>query len=586
MSTRSLVWRVSLAAVCGSATVHAGPTPWTFDFDASIADDPAYVESHLDDLKAGLPGLPDSGISEITTGQVQLYFFDDVADALRRAKDAGPETVPPLVRPPSLCVQHEAFELPSLSPTGVCVGVEQGVMAAFVPSKRKVCSYVEFPESYVYDHEPIGEVDVGTVSSWDMVISFAGEALTHVTYPEGLLPTDFVLLARDVIAKVRYPALKAALEERMLAYAVTKAELQNHESCFEPSALASFLSVIDGLTSELQGVEAKLDALHADGLERAKADRRVLALQGRYREDLPHPTLTDRERELLSFYVGGIYWRMRGAGLIAVPPDPEEGLLRRLLYVRYPYQLIGDMSGGPGGEGVGLSIFIQENYGYAEWYDMGTDPGSRDKYADLVQLTNRGKVAVELVAPQLAQRGYDVRALVAGGLQMGPCYFFIWEELRDFRLAPDLQYPYMRFLEWPTSTGEFCTGAALALGLTRTLLRGKEGPPCVPDCETASCGDDDGCYGSCPCGDGGASTDAAQMDAETSEDGGAVSDGSAGGSSASDSSTAPLSSDNSSGCQCEFGRPTSRTAGAGRFGLAMAVLVGALVLRARGSKRS
>ena len=109
-------------------------------------------------------------------------------------------------------------------------------------------------------------------------------------------------------------------------------------------------------------------------------------------------------------------------------------------------------------------------------------------------MTIRGKVATTAAAPALKQRGFDVKPLVAGGLQMGPCYYYIWQELSKFTLAPKMKYPYMQFLECPTATGEFCTGAALALGLTRTLLWGK---PCTPSCTGKPCGADNGCGGTC-----------------------------------------------------------------------------------------
>ena len=154
-----------------------------------------------------------------------------------------------------------------------------------------------------------------------------------------------------------------------------------------------------------------------------------------------------------------------------------------------------------GAEGVGNSILIDENWGWDEWWDMGTTPGSADKYSDLVGMTQRGKRGVDLVRPQVEGRGYDIRSLVAGGMQMGPCYYYAWEELFSFRLGDNLQDPYMWFIEWPTSIGEFCAGAALAEGLARTMLWGTEIPAdqCEPQCPDGSCGGA-GVGGGSPCG--------------------------------------------------------------------------------------
>jgi hypothetical protein len=273
--------------------------------------------------------------------------------------------------------------------------------------------------------------------------------------------------------------------------------------------------------------------------------------------------LTDEERVLLSFYIGGIYWRARGAGLLAYPPDPEQGTLRRLLYVRYPFQLVGDLTGGVDADGVGNSILIDENWGWDEWWDMGTNPGSADQYSDLVGMTQRGKRGVDLARPQLEGRGYDVRSLVAGGLQMGPCYYYAWEELADFRLGEDLQDPYMWFIEWPTSVGEFCAGAALGEGLARTLLWGKPIPPgeCVPECPDGGCGGGSSTGGSAPCGPcpiGQACSDAGVCEP--------LGQGGAGGLGAT-----PVAADGDCGCSLPGGRDGWR-------GL---LLVGALLLGSR-----
>jgi MYXO-CTERM domain-containing protein len=495
--SRSLV----LLVLAWPAIAGATPNPWGFDFDSNIAEDPAYVRQRVQDLARGLPALPADGIAEVAVDQVQLYFFTELAEALVRARDAGPAPAPPISRPSQHCVLHAAFSRPTLrngSSSGACAAAENGALAAFDDDALDTCTRAEFPETYVYDHQPLGQVDFGTVSTLESLISFAGEALTHVEdYREGLLPDDLMPTIRRVIAKLRYPTLKQQLAQRTQAYRDALVQLKNAAHCFDPAALSAFETTVNGLVGELDAVGRELDAIHNAGLAQATQDRRGVEAQGRLRVDLPHPALTDRERELLAFYIGGLYWRMRGAGLVAVPPDPGQGLLRRLLYVQYPYQLIAELTGGMvDAEGVGLSVFIQENYGYAEWFDMGNSPG-RDKYADLVDMTIRGKVDIELVAPQLEGRGFDVRPLVAGGLQMGPCYYYAWERLRDFRLGAELQDPYMQFLEWPTAVGEFCTGAALGLGLARTLLWGKPGG-CVANCEGRSCGEDDGCGR--PCG--------------------------------------------------------------------------------------
>lgn len=506
-------------ALLVSAHASAQPNAWSFAFDPNIAQDPSYVLKQVQTLATGLPGLPTSGIVEVTSGQVKLYFFEDVADALARAKSSGPPQLPPLVRQPTYCVQHAAFTKPTLgtSSSWLCQTAEQQAMAAFEDKKIKTCYHVEFPETYVYEHSPLGYVDFNTVSTWDSLISFAGEALTHVDYPTGLLPSDFMSVTREVISKLRHPTLKTEIASRIKAYANGLAQLQANSPCFDQAALAAFATTVNKLVAELKAVELHLDAVYQAGLAQAAKDVTAIQSQGRKRATLPFPALTDRERELLAFYIGGVYWRMRGEGLVVVP---SSGLLRRLLYVQYPYQLIAEFAGGMAdAQGVGFNIFVQENWGWGDWFDMGTSPGN-DKYADLVDMTIRGKAMADLVGPLLQQRGFDVRPLVAGALEMGPCYYYSWEEMPNFKLGPNLPDPYMQFLECPTANGEFCTGAALALGLVRTLLWGK---PCVPDCAGKPPCADNGCSGTC--GSCPVDASAPDLDAGAALDGAGLLDG-------------------------------------------------------------
>jgi hypothetical protein len=466
--------------------------------------------------------LPAKGIVELTSKKTKLYFYQDVIDVLTQAKNSGPGITPTLVRTPKRCAEHVSFTKPQKllragAPFG-CAGHEQAALATFAPANLATCGYVEFPESYVYDHTPLGLILPTTTSDLDLLIAILGEALTHVNYPTKLIPASFWPQARTILAKVRYGKLKTALGQRKAAYNKALADLQAQAGCYDPAALAALVKSVGKLLGELAAVEQDLDGLYKAGLAQAILDRKAVEAQGRKRADLPYPALTDRERERLAFYLGGLVWRVRGAGLIHEDKVP---LGLALSFVAPGYQLIADIAGGVDGQGVGFPIYVNENTGYYKWFDMGTDPGGNDKYADLVQMTNRGKQATTLTAPLLAGRGFDTRYLVAGGLMMGPCYYYIWEELPTFTLGlPCKTWPgapwkantpgclgephYMQFLEWPTASGEFCTGAALALGLVKTLLNGKPGKACTPYCFGKPCGADDTCGGTCgSCPDGG-----------------------------------------------------------------------------------
>lgn len=488
--------RISLALamviVLGSSVVRAAPNNYPFDFDPQIAADPAGIQSGLSDLDQNLPGLRDEELTAVQLGPVALYFFDHMADGLDRAVNAGPGIVPDMVRTPVICAAHEAFVYPSLlvaSPSAGCVSAEAAVAAAYADLAR-TCTEVEYPETYVFEHPP-GQVDTSVVSSLEGLIAVAGEALSHIDYPVGLLPSDFFDRLRPIIAKIRYSTLEARLTLKETALTGALTDLTSSSQCFEPAARAALESTTNDLLAELAAARTQLETTYQAGLSQAAADRAAARADCRAREDLPHPALTDEERILLAHYIGGIYWRARGAGLLAYPPDPEQGLLRRLLYVGYAFQVLADMAGGAGATGVGNNLLIDENWGWDEWWDMGTNPGSADKYSDLVGMTARGKRGVDLARPQLEGRGYDIRSLIGGAMMMGPCYYYAWELLSAFRLGEDLQDPYMWFIEWPTSLGELCAGAGLAEGLVRTLLWGTEMTPaeCADPCAGGGCPD-------------------------------------------------------------------------------------------------
>ncbi len=144
--------------------------------------------------------------------------------------------------------------------------------------------------------------------------------------------------------------------------------------------------------------------------------------------------------------------------------------------------------------------------------DMGTTAGGQDMYEDLVQMTDRGRhqVADNPLIPgtksavnYLDGLGYDTTSLLAGGMEMGPCYLYGLAPLKDFRYADIPNGPYSPFMEIFTAIGEFCTGASINLGLAKTLLDGTpSGKPAVSACGARKCGDD-GCGGTCgTCGAG------------------------------------------------------------------------------------
>jgi len=490
-----VAWPLSLSA-------HNNNYP--FDYDPSLSEDPTGISGDLEDLHNNLPGLPE-GLVEIVMDGIAFDYFPETLDMIQRARDSGPEIAPPIDRTPQRCAAHYAFSMPAIlvePASAACTAAAQEVSAAFDGS-FKTCQEVEFPEVYVLDHPP-GVVDADFLGNSQLLstlegqIALIGEALSHLDYPVGLIPDDFIPLARSVIAKIRYQTLSDNIDARLSLYQQAKQRLQSSASCFQAGPSASLQSAIDELITELTAIGEDLDQLYADGLAQAAEDRLAVECQGRLRNDLPHPALTDHEREMLAFYLTAVYWRMRGGGLIR---NPANGDVPDITYVINIFEGIGKFAGGlANAHDLGVRYAIDESYGYAEWWDMGNEPG-HDQYYDLLWMTDRGRRGVGLASTMVGDLGYDIKNLVAGGLIMGPCYFYMWYELwarngRYFQLGEDLVEPYYVFLEMPVSSGEACYGGAMGLGLARTLLWGTPNPDFQPDCDGRECGDD-GCGGSC-----------------------------------------------------------------------------------------
>jgi len=487
-----------------SMTSHTNNFP--FDYDPNLSEDPAGIPGDLANLHSQLPGLPD-GLVEIEMDGIKFNYFAEVLDMVQRARDSGPQIAPPIQRPAVRCAVHDAFAMPAVLIQPVsssCQSAAQQIASALAGS-AKTCQQVEYPEVYVLDH-PSAVVDANflgqsqLLSTTEGQIALIGEALSHLDYPVGLIPDTFMPMARSIVAKIRYQKLRDNIDARLALYSQAKATLQNSASCFNPGPSATLAGSLDGLTTELTAVGQHLDQVKADGLAQAAADRLAVENQGRLRNDLMHPSLTDREREMLAFYLAAVYWRMRGGGLIR---NPANGTVPDITYVTNIFAGIAKFAGGiADADTLGYNMAIDESHGYQEWWDLGNEPG-HDQYYDLLWMTDRGRRGLALTNAMLGDLGYDVKNLMAGGLIMGPCYYYMWYELwarngRFFQLGENLTSPYYLFLEMPVATGESCYGAAMGLGLARSLLWGVPNPSChpEPDCGDAVCGSD-GCGGSC-----------------------------------------------------------------------------------------
>jgi len=496
---------------------------WPFQFDPNIAADPTGTANAIASGAASLPTLPVASMQTLQSDQVTLWYWPESAALLTRIRTAGANTTM-MTWPttPVMCKKHDAFTVPPIlvpNPSAACTSADASIRAQL--ANLGACDAVEQPERYALGYDPNNaRSDVGNVED---LIGLAGQGLSLTPVPDGLLPEDFVPTLRTIVDKVRHDKLVQGIATARAAYAQARSLGASNASCFDPTALAALDAAIDGLSAELDAAQALLDKQDADGNAARMHEELCLAAQGRVRNTLPFPSLTAAERKALAFWLGGIYWRMRGGGLIPLGSTQDA----RIYFLLNPFTRIGEIAGGQDGSDAAFDIYLQIFEGWSDWQDMGHVQPGGDKYADLVSMSGRGQRQVGSAVSLLGPRGYDTLALNTGGLHMGPCYYYGYYPLDWFRWATQLTAPYSAYMDGPTAIGEFCSGASMGLGFAETLLGGKATgqPPTVNLCAGKSCGDD-GCGGSCgTCGAGSVCSSAGACVAMSPPDGGSGSDG-------------------------------------------------------------
>jgi MYXO-CTERM domain-containing protein len=538
------IFAFAFALTAFATPAAAGPQVWPFAFDAGLdGDAAASIEEQLALGAVSLPPLPVSELTTLTTdnGAMTLWFWPENAALLSGIGSSGPGTMT-WPTTPVMCAKNAAFTMPTLSTAdaGACATAASQITQAIVPNVS-ACLLTEQPELYVYGYSPS---DVASdVDNIEDMIGLAGEALTHAGLPlSGILPATFVPTLRTVLDKIRYPALDAALQAATTGYAQASSLLTTNASCFDPTTVANLTTSLNGLAAEVASATTYLDGLEAAGVAANNQETTCLAAVSRVRETLPYPGLTDSDRTFVAFWLGGVYWRMRGGGLIPLGSTQEA----RLYYVEDGFGEIAALVGGADGQNnTGAPFFLElVTDGWSQWQAMGTN--GDDKYADLIGMTERGQRQAQSAINGLQPLGYDTAELMTGGIQMGPGYYYAYYPLSSFRYAATMPTPYSGFIDYPTAVGEFNIGTALGLGLARTLLPGKPTgqPPTVTLCATQECGDD-GCGGSCGMCEGGAVCNASGMCGAPPDDAGLESGGEEAGGALGEDATSPSSSDDS-----------------------------------------
>ena len=423
-----------------------------------------------------LPTGAEAAFTTLVLPEVRLSLFNEVAAFLTTASQPGPYVSIDMKQPAQQCMTNEAVAregMPSVKAESSCVAVAQALSNAYVRGFEKACRYVHQPLRFVEDQPPGVMVDKN-MQNLEGLIALAGEALTHVRFPDNLITRAKLNQFADIVAKIRTPTMIPALNAAKDRFAKAKTAVAAQPSCVANSV--QLIKTLDLLMAESDAALTRLAELDRTGRAQAAADLQKVTASGRKRAVLPYPSLSDNDRETLSFFVGGVYWRMRGGGLVDAPEGTQK---TRVVYHKYPSGVIGELNGGSRGKNVGESFYWKVFQGWGQWMDMGRSPGENDRFYDLTYMTDRGLYHVEDAAKTLSNAGYDSTSLLAGGLHMGPVYWYAWEHLDNVKIGEDLRgkLPYEWFLHGATSWGEFAIGASINLGLSRSLLKGTTKKP-------------------------------------------------------------------------------------------------------------
>lgn len=457
---------LTLSQNSGASVVWGDPSATSlhlpFEYtDPSLTQRPD-IREILPSIQTQVASSPSRSLTRIELPEARLTFFSEVAEVLGQATTAA-EGRSTLARPQPTraCQQAQNAQSLALLAAPTCGDIQEAIALA-----KDSCLSVAEPERMIHeDHKP-GEVRPSKLLTIEGMIKTIGDPLARLPLPASIVTPELQTEMRVILTKIRKDELLDRLDRQIARYSKALRAVKSRSGCARDAGTLS--SGLQALTGELSSLRSSITALDRQGRDQAERDRKAAeAATGRVRNQLPFPSLTDRERQLLSLYVGGVFWRARGGGLLEEPKGTQ---MTRIDFTLLPMRMIGYINGGEDGARVGESVFYDLFEPWSEWQDMGRMTG--DKFIDLAGMTARGQRQTSTARTMLIQFGYDPSDLLIGGMQMGSCYFYTFEKLAHYQIGPERVYPYAEFLEGPTAWGEACSGAVISLGMSKSLLKG------------------------------------------------------------------------------------------------------------------
>ncbi|MFN7905442.1 MAG: hypothetical protein ACK5P5_09685 [Pseudobdellovibrionaceae bacterium] len=374
-------------------------------------------------------------IKNVILSNYNIEMFAPVADLMAEVrKTKGQQVLPSFL----ISCQDLAKAGDNLQSTG------QQIIDDIKNQIAAICRKIERPETIFAKQleEPSGSM----FRDIDSMLEFALSLHQQLGVSFSFFPNEYNQKIRSAMLRIRYPKLKGDFDQI----------IKNIDN-----ALASGT----GNSSQLSAARKLAEKQFAEFMEyNAKAKKLVEQEQQKFGAVSKFDNMPQEERTALTTWLGAVYWRMRGGGIVDKPSGTQQ---TRLYFVGYAFETLARLNGSSFESGIGLNLMQKLIFkGWGEWMDMGTTPGQDTELNDLINMTARGAYQVNGI---LNSMRYENITRVSG-LHLGSCYIYSWDKLRDVYVLPSLKPPFASYMDGATAWGEYCFGAALGYGISRGLL--------------------------------------------------------------------------------------------------------------------
>lgn len=444
--------KLLIGAIIFSQSFAFAETFRSFEFHDRSLNNRADIVDIIPNLYVNVSKQEQNSVEKISLKKVDLFFFKEISNILNTANNPSKEKWSALA-PEKICQVHKSISSEVLSEM---IKFDSSVNAKNI---YEDCQSAYQPELYINDFNP-AIITRKNVNNIPGLVQLIADPFKQVSFAANLITPELLKRMRLVLTKIRMQELLSDIKNKKKLY----------EHIFNKSQSAELKQALSDLHYEISVAETYLLKIDSQGRQQAQLDRAKVEKSGRIRADLPYENLTDEDREFITTYISAAMWRFRGGGVVAKSDSTQ---WRRIHYTWISTNVLGALNGGEKGARLGGLMYIRLLKMWGRYFDMGRNPVDEDETYDLTKMTERGVFQVKSVVASLDRNGYSSTAMSMAGLQMGPCYYFMFDQN-----MPRLKYDgrtngaYLGVYEGETDWGESCVGAAMGIGLSRSLLQG------------------------------------------------------------------------------------------------------------------